>query len=140
MFLPGNPGLELRIPNHPGLELRINSPKCLENLEDPFSHHRKNSRYDMNDLSMSESSITVGKHMVKYWFLGNWTLLVGVKLMKIDCKMHSKIRMVDTIWSPRISGTYNGGTEPYKAILGVGFPLQKPYIQLIKVSTSILGT
>ncbi len=33
--------------------------------------------------------------------------------------------------SPRISGTYNGGTEPYKAILGVGFPLHKPYIQLI---------
>ena len=25
----------------------------------------------------------------------------------------------------------NGGTEPYKAILGVGFPLHKPYIQLI---------
>jgi len=33
--------------------------------------------------------------------------------------------------SPRISGTYNGGTEPYKAILGLGFPLHKPYIQLI---------
>ena len=36
--------------------------------------------------------------------------------------------------SPRISGTLNGGTEPYKAILsilGMGFPLHKPYIQLI---------
>ena len=24
----------------------------------------------------------------------------------------------------------NGGTESYKAVLGVGFPLHKPYIQL----------
>ena len=32
------------------------------------------------------------------------------------------------------------GTEPYKAILEVGFPLHKPYIQLTKVSTSILDT
>ena len=30
--------------------------------------------------------------------------------------------------SPRISGTQNGGTEPYKAILGMGFPSHKPYI------------
>ena len=30
--------------------------------------------------------------------------------------------------------------EPYKAISGVGFPLHKPYIELIWVSTSILGT
>ena len=28
---------------------------------------------------------------------------------------------------PRISGTQNGGTEAYKAVLGVGFPLHKPY-------------
>ena len=28
-------------------------------------------------------------------------------------------------------GTKNGGTEPYKAVLGVGFPLHKPYTQLI---------
>ena len=43
--------------------------------------------------------------------------------------------------SPRISGTQNlECTEPYKAILGVGFPLHKPYIKLIYVSTSILGT
>ena len=33
--------------------------------------------------------------------------------------------------SPRISGTSNGGTDPYKAIFGVGVPLHKPYIQLI---------
>ncbi len=33
--------------------------------------------------------------------------------------------------SLRISGTQNGGTEPYKAIWGAGFPLHKPYIQLI---------
>ena len=33
--------------------------------------------------------------------------------------------------SPRVSGTQNGGTGPYKAILGVGFPLHKPYIQLV---------
>ena len=38
--------------------------------------------------------------------------------------------------SPRISGTLNGGTEPYKiykailSILGMGFPLHKPYIRL----------
>ena len=32
--------------------------------------------------------------------------------------------------SPKVSGTEHGGTEPYKAILGVGFPLHKPYIQL----------
>ena len=35
------------------------------------------------------------------------------------------------VWPPGVSGTKNGGTEPYKAILGMGFPLQKPYIQLI---------
>ena len=29
--------------------------------------------------------------------------------------------------SPKVSGTQNGGTEPYKAILGVSFPLHKPY-------------
>ncbi len=29
-------------------------------------------------------------------------------------------------FSPKVSGTQNGGTEPYKAILGVGFPLHKP--------------
>jgi len=32
--------------------------------------------------------------------------------------------------SPGVSGTQNGGTEPYKsykAILGIGFPLHKPY-------------
>ena len=40
--------------------------------------------------------------------------------------------------SPTISGTLNGGTVPYKAVLGVGFPLHKPYIQLTWVSTSIL--
>ena len=34
--------------------------------------------------------------------------------------------------SPRISGTQNlEGTEPFKAILGVGFPFHKPYIKLI---------
>ena len=32
--------------------------------------------------------------------------------------------------SPKVSGTYNAGTEPYKAILGLGFPLHKPYIKL----------
>ena len=30
------------------------------------------------------------------------------------------------VHSPKVSGTQNGGTEPYKAILGVGFPLHKP--------------
>ena len=44
--------------------------------------------------------------------------------------------------SPRISGTQNGGTEPYKAILGVG---KLPYISRIYTAyigfcTSILGT
>ena len=29
--------------------------------------------------------------------------------------------------SPKVSGTKNAGTEPCKAILGVGFPLHKPY-------------
>ena len=33
--------------------------------------------------------------------------------------------------SPKVSGTQNGGAESYKAILGMGFPLHKPYIQLI---------
>ena len=32
--------------------------------------------------------------------------------------------------SPKVSGTKNAGTEPYRAILGVGFPLHKHYIQL----------
>ena len=36
-----------------------------------------------------------------------------------------------SIQSPRLSATENGGTEPYKAILGVGVPVPKPYIQLI---------
>ena len=35
------------------------------------------------------------------------------------------------VLSPRVSGTQNGGTEPYNAILGMGFPLHKPYMQLI---------
>ena len=35
----------------------------------------------------------------------------------------------------------NGGTEPYQAILGVGFPVHKPYIKLIVgEDSSILGT
>ena len=34
-------------------------------------------------------------------------------------------------YSPGVSGTQNGGTEPSKAIFGMGFPLHKPYIQLI---------
>ena len=29
--------------------------------------------------------------------------------------------------SPKVSGAKNAGTEPCKAILGVGFPLHKPY-------------
>ena len=33
--------------------------------------------------------------------------------------------------SPRVSSTNIGGTEPFNAILGVVFPLHKPYIQLI---------
>ena len=37
----------------------------------------------------------------------------------------------EVLFSPRILGTQNGGTEPYKAVLGMGFPLHKPYIQLI---------
>ena len=41
--------------------------------------------------------------------------------------------------APEVSGTQNSGTGPCKAILGLGFPLHKPYIQLIKVSISILG-
>ena len=32
-------------------------------------------------------------------------------------------------YSSKILGTKNGGTVPYKAILGVGFPLHNPYIQ-----------
>ena len=36
----------------------------------------------------------------------------------------------DSYISPRTSGTSNGGTEPYNAILGLGFSLHKPYIQL----------
>ena len=36
-----------------------------------------------------------------------------------------------TILRLKDSGTKNGGTEPYKAVLGVRFPLHKPYyIQL----------
>jgi len=35
------------------------------------------------------------------------------------------------ISSPIVAGTFNGGTEPCKAILGMGFPLHKPYIQLL---------
>ena len=36
-----------------------------------------------------------------------------------------------SIKSPRISGTENGATESYKAILEVGFPLCKSYLQLL---------
>ena len=32
-----------------------------------------------------------------------------------------------SVWSPKVSGTKNAGTEPYKAMLGVGFPLHKQY-------------
>ena len=53
-------------------------------------------------------------------------------------KNHHEIQILGSILvlktkylSPRISGASNGGTEPYKAILEVGFPLHKPYIQLI---------
>ena len=35
------------------------------------------------------------------------------------------------IKSPRFLGTQNGGTESYKAVLGVGFPLRSTHIQLI---------
>ena len=41
------------------------------------------------------------------------------------------IRKKFVVSSPNFSGASNGGTEPYKAILGVGFPLHKPYILLI---------
>ena len=33
-------------------------------------------------------------------------------------------RKRETEFSPGVSGTWNGGTEPYKAILRMGFPLQ----------------
>ena len=44
--------------------------------------------------------------------------------------------------SPKVSGTKNGGTVPYKAILGMGFPLHKvyPYSLHIGEDSSILGT
>ena len=35
------------------------------------------------------------------------------------------------IITPKVSDAQNGGTAPYKAILGVGFSLHKPFIQLI---------
>ena len=34
-------------------------------------------------------------------------------------------------YSLRLSGINNEGTEAYKSFLGVGFPLHKPYIQLM---------
>ena len=43
------------------------------------------------------------------------TKLLGANLREIRKK------------SPGVSGTWNGGTKPYKAILGMGFPLHKPY-------------
>ena len=68
------------------------------------------------------------------------------------CRFFSEIRNVNLVQinvkniSPRdihrqtFQVPRNGGTEPYKAIFAAGFPLHKPYIQLIQVSTSILGT
>ena len=41
-----------------------------------------------------------------------------------------KFHLDDQFYSPEDSGTKNGDIEPYKAVLGVGFPLRKPYIQL----------
>ena len=46
-------------------------------------------------------------------------------------------------FSPKVSSTQNGGTEPYSRLFwGVGFPLHKPYIHTAYVGfrTSILGT
>ena len=43
-----------------------------------------------------------------------------------------------TVLSPNISGTKHGGTEPYNAIFGVGFPLHKPYIMLIFLMATVL--
>ena len=45
--------------------------------------------------------------------------------------IYTFIMLLGLLWSTKDSGTYNRGTEPYKAILGVGFPLHNPYIQLI---------
>ena len=34
----------------------------------------------------------------------------------------------DVVVSPKVSGTKNAGTEPYKAFFWGGFPLRNPYI------------
>ncbi len=54
-----------------------------------------------------------------------------------DPHLKSTLVVGDGFWddgsSAIISGTQNRGTEPYKAVLGTGFPLHKPYIQLIYI-------
>ena len=41
------------------------------------------------------------------------------------------------MFSPKVSGTKNGGTEPYRPILEVGFPL---HTACIGEDSSMLGT
>ena len=48
--------------------------------------------------------------------------------------------ILGTLQSPKVSGTQNGDTVPYNAVLGVEFPLPKPYIPLSYVKTSMFGT
>ena len=60
----------------------------------------------------------------------------SVKVLKVNCFANSlfetyRLKWKEVVKSPKVSGTKNAVPEPPKAILGVGFPLHKPYIQLI---------
>ena len=68
------------------------------------------------------------------WYLGSMDYFVSY-ISRLDTSFNWWSGFLGSgVYSPNISGTYNGGTEPYKAILGVGVPLHilhKPYILLI---------
>ena len=76
------------------------------------------------------------KNMTSMKFCRFYSEIRNAKLVQINVKNISPRDIHrQTFQVPK-----NGGTAPYKAILAAGFPLHKPYIQLIQVSTSILGT
>ncbi len=70
-----------------------------------------------------------------------WICLVHFFQVSKNLRQQNRGRCLENllkhIKSPKVSGTRNGEAIPYKAVLGMGFPLHQLYIQLTQVSTSI---
>ena len=105
------------------------------------------SMYGMIAYINHQNQPNVGKRNIhgSYGFI-SWHKIISqkigcicresVKVLKVKCFVNYlfetyRLKWKEVMKSPKVSGTKNAVTEPPKAILGAGFPLHKPYIQLI---------